>query len=270
VALYFVAKIASEHVKVSLSGEGADEIFGGYNIYQEPYSVSWYYKIPYPLRYVVGKLAYPFRKHTGFNFLVRRGTKLENRYIGNAFIFEPSEVKKIISFDGKNKGFRYLTKPYYEEVSKKDAVTKMQHIDVNFWLVGDILLKADKMSMANSLEVRVPYLDRILIDYARGLPTKYKVDSNVTKKLFRKVANEVLEDKVASKKKLGFPVPIREWLKEEDIYNNVKELFSKSTEFFNTKKIIKLLDEHYHNKRDNSRKIWTIYTFLIWHKEYFG
>ena len=145
----------------------------------------------------------------------------------------------------------------------------MQYIDFNFWLVGDILLKADKMSMANSLEVRVPYLDRILINYAKDIPTKYKIKNGQTKYAFRKVANEVLEDKVASKKKLGFPVPIREWIKEDATYIKIKNAFKNNHDFFNTEYITNLLEEHKQGKRDNSRKIWTIYTFLVWYHEYF-
>ena len=269
VALYFVANIASQHVKVALSGEGSDEIFGGYNIYHEPYSVSWYYKIPYFIRRFIGICVYPLRHHRGFNFLYRRSRKLEDRYIGNAFMFEPVEVKKILSYKTGKKTYKDFTKPFYDKCKNYDDVTKMQYIDFNFWLIGDILLKADKMSMANSLEVRVPYLDRILINYAKELPTKYKIKDGQTKYAFRKVANEVLESKFADKKKLGFPVPIREWIKEEDIYNKIKDTFSRSSEFFKVDEIIKLLDEHKEGKKDNSRKIWTIYSFLVWYDEYF-
>ena len=269
VALYFVANIASQHVKVALSGEGSDEIFGGYNIYHEPYSVSWYYKIPYFIRRFIGICVYPLRHHRGFNFLYRRSRKLEDRYIGNAFMFEPVEVKKILSYKTGKKTYKDFTKPFYDKCKNYDYVTKMQYIDFNFWLIGDILLKADKMSMANSLEVRVPYLDRILINYAKELPTKYKIKDGQTKYAFRKVANEVLESKFADKKKLGFPVPIREWIKEEDIYNKIKDTFSRSSEFFKVDEIIKLLDEHKEGKKDNSRKIWTIYSFLVWYDEYF-
>ena len=269
IALYFVAEIASKHVKVCLSGEGADEIFGGYNIYQEPFSVSWYYKIPFPIRKFIGVLATPFRNHSGFNFLIRRGKKIEDRYIGNAFIFDTYEIDKVLNYKS-NKKYTDLTKPYYKHCKNYDDVMKMQYIDFNFWLVGDILLKADKMSMANSLEVRVPYLDRVLVDYARHLPTKYKVNEKVTKYAFREVAKEVLDKKVANKKKLGFPVPIRVWLREEDTYNLVKNTFLEGSEFFNTKYLIKLLDDHKNEKRDNSRKIWTIYTFLVWYKQYFN
>lgn len=269
VALYFVANIASKHVKVALSGEGSDEIFGGYNIYHEPFSVSWYYKIPYFIRRFIGICVYPFRHHRGFNFLYRRSRHLEDRYIGNAFMFEPVEVKKILSYKTGKKTYKDLTEPFYNKCKKYDDVSKMQYIDFNFWLIGDILLKADKMSMANSLEVRVPYLDRILIDYARELPTKYKIKNGQTKYAFRRVANEVLESKFADKKKLGFPVPIREWIKEDDIYSKIKETFSRSSEFFKVDKITKLLDEHKEGKKDNSRKIWTIYSFLVWYDEYF-
>ena len=269
VMLYFLSKTASKHVKVCLSGEGADEIFGGYNIYHEPYSVSWYNKIPYFIRKCIGILVYPFRNYTGFNFLYRRSKKIEDRYIGNAFIFEPNDAKKIVNFNYGNKTYKDFTKPYYDKVSDLDVVTKMQYIDFNFWLIYDILLKADKMSMANSLEVRVPYLDRKVIEYASKLPSKYKIVGNETKYAFRKVAKEELADKVADKKKLGFPVPIREWLKEDDVYQEVKNMFLESEYFFKPKKIIKLLDDHKAGKRDNSRKIWTIYTFLVWYQEYF-
>lgn len=269
VMLYFLSKTASKHVKVCLSGEGADEIFGGYNIYHEPYSVSWYNKIPYFIRKCIGILVYPFRNYTGFNFLYRRSKKIEDRYIGNAFIFEPNDAKKMVNFNYGNKTYKDFTKSYYDKVSDLDVVTKMQYIDFNFWLIYDILLKADKMSMANSLEVRVPYLDREVIEYASKLPSKYKIVGNETKYAFRKVAKEELADKVADKKKLGFPVPIREWLKEDDVYQEVKNMFLESGYFFKPKKIIKLLDDHRAGKRDNSRKIWTIYTFLVWYQEYF-
>ena len=270
VALYFVTKIASENVKVSLSGEGADEIFGGYNIYQESFVWPWYYKIPFPIRKIIGSIASIFPAHRGLNFLVRRGKKLEDRFVGNAFIFDTKEIKKIVSFKPKTKGFRDLTKDYYQKAKDKDNVTKMQYIDFNFWLIGDILLKADKMSMANSLEVRVPFLDRPLIDYARKIPTKYKVDKYKTKKIFRDIAKDSLEDKVSDKKKLGFPVPIRVWMRENDVYNTIKNRFLKAEEFFDVKKIIKLLDEHKLGKKDNSRKVWTIYIFLLWYDIYFG
>lgn len=270
IALYFVTKIASENVKVSLSGEGADEIFGGYNIYQESFVWPWYYKVPYPIRKVIGGIAGLLPSHRGLNFLVRRGKKLEDRFVGNAFIFDNKEVSKILAGKRQTKGFQDLTAIYYDSVKDYDNVTKMQYIDFNFWLIGDILLKADKMSMANSLEVRVPFLDRPLIDYARGIPTEYKVDKFKTKKIFRDIAHEKLESKVSDKKKLGFPVPIRVWMKDDDVYTEIKTKFENASQFFKTDKIIKLLDNHRAGKADNSRKVWTIYTFLLWYDIYFG
>ena len=268
VALYFVANTASKYVKVALSGEGADEIFGGYNIYHEPYSVSWYNKIPYFIRRIIGFLVYPLRSHTGFNFLVRRSKKIEDRYVGNAFIFEPSEANKLLCYKDRH-NFKELTAKYYEKARNYDDVGKMQYIDFNFWLIGDILLKADKMSMANSLEVRVPFLDRVLVTNVIGIPSKYKIVGNETKYAFREVCKENLDPKWASKKKLGFPVPIREWIKDDDVYSKIYDMFSDAEDFFETKKIIKLLNNHKNGKRDNSRKIWTIYSFLIWYQEYF-
>lgn len=270
IALYFVANIASKHVKVVLSGEGSDEIFSGYNIYQEPLTVKWYYKIPFGLRKIIGSIASIIGDRPGINFLIRRGKKLEDRYIGNAFIFNDSEINKIVKNKDLGKSFKTITKPYYDKVKDKDEITKMQYIDFNFWLIGDILLKADKMSMANSIEVRVPYLDRKLIDFARKIPVEYRIDEKTTKKMFRSIAEKELGDEVSSKKKLGFPVPIRVWLKEEDTYNLVKKTFEEDSKFFNTKEIIKLLDIHRSGKKDYSRKIWTVYTFLVWYKEYFN
>ena len=267
VALYFVSNIASKHLKVSLSGEGADEIFGGYKTYQEPFFFPSYYKIPFLIRKYIGKLAGLLPEKRGLNILVRRSKRLEDRYVGNAFIFSEKEIKNILKYKSNTK-FQDLTKNYYKDLEDFDDVSKMQYIDLNFWLVGDILLKADKMSMANSLEVRVPFLDKEVFEIGKKIPTKYKVDNKETKKIFREISSKVLEDKVSKKEKLGFPVPIRLWLKEEDIYLKVKKEFE-NNKFFNEKEIIKLLDDHKLSKKDNSRKIWTLYTFLIWYKEFF-
>jgi len=164
-----------------------------------------------------------------------------------------------------------ITKPVYDKVKDKDDVTKMQYIDIHLWLIGDILLKADKMSMAHSLEVRVPFLDKVVFDVARKVPTKYKVTKENTKVAMRAAANRYLPDMVAEKKKLGFPVPIRIWLKEEKYYNIVKEAFTSKAaqEFFKVDEIVKILDDHKNGKEDNSRKVWTIFMFLVWHKQYF-
>ena len=272
VALYFVSKTAAEHVKVSLSGEGADEFFGGYNIYREPFSLRPLTRLPKPLRKFMGAVAsaVPF-KIKGKNYIIRGSKDVEERFIGNAFLFNEKDREKIL----KNPSGRYnhmeLTKPYYDKVKHLDDTTKMQYIDIHFWLIGDILLKADKMSMANSLEVRVPFLDKEVFEVARHVPLKYKVTKENTKYAMRQAAHRYLPDMVAEKKKLGFPVPIRIWLRDEKYYNVVKEAFTSKAaeEFFKTDEIVKLLDEHKNGKNDNSRKIWAIYMFLVSHKKFF-
>lgn len=268
--LYFLSKLVKPHLKVILSGEGADEIFSGYNIYQEPLTLPLYYDIPLFIRKGIGSVASLLGERRGTNFFIRRSKNLNDRFIGNAFIFNEKEKKKILkNYDSKYK-YTNITKPYYDKVKDKDDITKMQYIDINFWLVGDILLKADKMSMASSIEVRVPFLDRVLIDYARTIPTKYRIDENTTKKMFRRISSKILDNKVSNKKKLGFPTPIRVWLKEEDIVEEVEKTFKNGDKFFNVEEILKLLYDHKNDKADNSRKIWTIYTYLVWYKEYFN
>lgn len=272
VALYFVSQTAAKHVKVSLSGEGADEFFGGYNIYREPFSLKPILRLPRPIRKFLGAVAeaIPF-KIKGKNYLIRGSKDVEERFIGNAFMFNKKEREKILKNPTGKYDFKELTKPFYDKVKNLDDTTKMQYIDIHFWLIGDILLKADKMSMANSLEVRVPFLDKEVFEVARKVPLKYKVNKENTKFAMRQAAHRYLPDMVAEKKKLGFPVPIRIWLKEDKYYNIVKEAFTSkaAAEFFKVDEIIKLLDEHKEGKNDNSRKIWTIYMFLVWHKKFF-
>ena len=272
IALYFVANLASQHVKVALSGEGADEFFGGYNIYKEPFDISFITILPKPIRKLLGKIAQslPF-SFKGKNLLIRASKDIEERFICNANMFSKKEREEIL----KNPIGKYdttdITKPLYDKVKHLDDATKMQYIDLNLWLVGDILLKADKMSMANSLEVRVPFLDKEVFKVASKIPSDYRVNKQATKYVFRMAAKEHLDDLVATKKKLGFPVPIRVWLKEDKFYNQVKEAFLSETskKYFNTDKIVAYLDNHKNNKGDFSRKIWTIYMFLVWHNEFF-
>ncbi len=272
VALYFVSKTAAEHVKVSLSGEGADEFFGGYNIYREPFSLRPITRLPRPIRKFLGACAsaIPFRVK-GKNYLIRGSKDVEERFIGNAFLFNEKDREKILRNPSGRYNHMELTKPYYDKVKNLDDTTKMQYIDIHFWLIGDILLKADKMSMANSLEVRVPFLDRKVFEVARHVPLKYKVTKENTKFAMRQAAHRYLPDMVAEKKKLGFPVPIRIWLRDDKYYNIVKEAFTSKAaeEFFKTDEIVKLLDGHKDGKADNSRKIWAIYMFLVWHKRFF-
>ncbi len=271
IALYFVCNKASEYVKVVLSGEGADEIFGGYNIYKEPLGSHAYKSLPRPIRRGIGKIAEHLPQKKGVNFLVRNGKDLEERFIGNAYMFTPKERKALLKIKTDAPDPMVITKPFYDKVQDKDAITKMQYLDLHLWMAGDILLKADKMSMANSLELRVPFLDKKVMALAEQIPQQYRVSTENTKLAMRKAALKAAPPKTADKKKLGFPVPTRVWLKEDTYYNRVKAAFTSESAnmFFNTDKLVKLLDDHKAGKYDNSRKIWTIYIFLEWYAVYF-
>lgn len=273
VALYFVSKLASKHVKVALSGEGADEFFGGYNIYREPMDLQITKLIPKPLRKGIAAImkALPFR-FKGKNYLIRASMDLEDRFIGNAKMFSEKERERILKNPTGKYNHKEITKLYYDFTKGQDDVTRMQFIDLNLWMVGDILLKADKMSMANSLEVRVPFLDKEVFEVARHVQPDYRVNREATKYAFRMAAKDYLPEEVASKKKLGFPVPTRVWLKDEKYYNIVKTAFQSEAaqKYFNTDKIVKYLDDHKNGKADNSRKVWTIYMFLVWYNQFFG
>lgn len=273
IALYFVSKLASEHVKVVMSGEGADELFGGYRIYQEPITLTAYDKLPFAVRRFISKICEHLPQKHGINYLVRRGKTIEERFIGNANIFSLKERNAILkSVIAKNAVEpKNLCKKFYDEVKDKDTVTKMQYLDINMWLMGDILLKADKTSMANSLELRVPFLDKKVMEFAATIPLKCRVNTETTKLALRKAAEKTLPKRTATKDKLGFPVPIRVWLKEDQYYNKVKEAFTTdyANEFFNTEKLVELLEIHRSGKADVSRKIWTVYTFLVWYEQFF-
>ena len=273
IALYFVSKLASEHVKVVMSGEGADELFGGYRIYEEPITLTLYDRLPFAVRRIVSKLCEHLPQIHGINYLVRRGKTIEERYIGNANIFTKKERDTLLKSETAKSAPqpKILCDKFYDEVANKDDVTKMQYLDINMWLMGDILLKADKTSMANSLELRVPFLDKKVMELAATLPLDCRVNTTSTKLALRKAAEKTLPRVTAQKDKLGFPVPIREWLKQDEYYNIVKEQFTSQAaeKYFDIEKLIKLLDTHKAGKTDLSRKIWTVYTFLVWYGEYF-
>lgn len=274
IALYFVSKLASEYVKVVMSGEGADELFGGYKIYQEPITLTAYDSLPFCIRRAISKICEHLPKVHGINYLIRRGKTIEERFIGNAYIFTKKERDRLLKSEKAKKAAepKVLCDKFYSEVKNKDDITKMQYLDINMWLMGDILLKADKTSMANSLELRVPFLDKKVLELASTIPLDCRVNTKTTKLALRKAAEKTLPKRTADKDKLGFPVPIRVWLKEEKYYNRVRDAFlsENAQKFFDTKKLIKMLDDHKADKADLSRKIWTVYTFLVWYKEFFG
>ena len=272
IALYFVSKLAAEHVKVVLSGEGADELFGGYRIYHEPTSLAGYQRLPRWLRRAAARLAgaLPF-DFKGKSFLIRGSKTLEERFIGNAYMFSQKEkdklLKSIPATDPAGK-----TAAYYDRCRGLDDVTRMQYLDINRWMVGDILLKADRMSMAHSLELRVPFLDREVFQVASRIPAKHRIAGGTTKYAMRLAAKRHMPEESTARPKLGFPVPIRIWLRKEEHYRTVRDAFTSpaAKSFFRVEELLKFLDQHYEGKKDNSRKIWTVYMFLVWYGVYFG
>lgn len=270
-ALFFVCRLAAEQVKVVLSGEGADEIFGGYNIYHNPADMRKYNLIPKPIRRGIGAVAQKLPKKRGVNFFIRGSQDLQERFIGNAYIFTEKERKALLKIKTDAPAPSAITKPFYDKCKSSDEVTQMQYLDLHLWMTGDILLKADKMSMAHSLELRVPFLDKKVMELAEQIPTRCRVTKDATKYAMRIAALKACPPQTANKDKLGFPVPIRVWLKEDKYYDYVKGYFTSAdaAEFFNTDELVSLLDVHRSGKYDYSRKIWTVFTFLVWYEIYF-
>ena len=273
IALYFVSRLASNYVKVVLSGEGADELFGGYTCYNDPRVFRMYQKIvPHFLRRAIRAICRHLPDIKGRDYLIRACDRLEDRYIGNAFMYDLREKKQILKDPTIATAPQTHAKKYYFRCRKADDVTKMQYLDINMWMVGDILLKADRMSMANSLELRVPFLDKEVFKVASTLPTELRVNKHNTKYAMRKAAVRHMPEATAEKEKLGFPVPTRVWLRDEKFYNVVKKKFEGETaqKFFHTEALVKWLDEHFSGKEDNSRRVWTVYVFLVWYDIYFN
>lgn len=270
VALYFVSKLAAEHVKVVLSGEGADELFGGYRIYHEPYSLRGYQRLPRFLRKFLAACVANLPDFKGKSFLLRGAQTLEERFIGNAKMFSEKEKTRLLR-DIPATDPTLRTKDYYARTEGQDDVTRMQYLDINRWMVGDILLKADRMSMAHSLELRVPFLDKEVFKVASRIPVKHRIAAGTTKYAMRLAAERHIPASAAEKPKLGFPVPIRVWLREQKYYDTVKAAFTSpaAKQFFNTDELLSMLDAHFVGKKDNSRKIWTVYMFLVWYEVYF-
>lgn len=272
IALYFVSRLASHYVKVVLSGEGADELFGGYTCYNDPRVFKVYQTIvPHCIRKAIRAICRKLPDIKGRDYLIRACDKLEERYIGNAFMYDYKQKQELLKDPSIATRPQDLTRKYYYRCRKYDDVTKMQYLDINMWMVGDILLKADRMSMANSLELRVPFLDKEVFKVASSLPTKLRCNKHNTKYAMRKAAVRHMPEATAEKEKLGFPVPTRVWLRDEKYYNVVKTKFKGKTaeKFFNTDVLVSWLDSHFSGKEDNSRRVWTIYVFLVWYDIYF-
>lgn len=270
IALYFVAEIASKDVKVVLSGEGADEFFAGYGTYNEVVDMSFYNKIPYFLRHFIASILTPLPEFRGRNFLVRRGNKIEDSYVGTNSLFSAKETNKVLAFKNTRK-----VKPILNEVmqnhTKESNIQKMQRIDLNFWLVKDILHKADRMTMAHSIELRVPFIDKEVFKVASSLTTDKKVTKENTKVALREASKKSIPNEAYKKKKLGFPVPLREWITTSDYYEEIEQTMKQDfvSEFFNQDYILELLETARIKKDFTYKKVWAIYTFIKWYEIFF-
>lgn len=266
VALYFLAREASKHVKVVLSGEGADELFGGYNIYREPLSLAKINRLPTFLRgtlFLLLKLPFEIR---GMNYLRRCQSKLEERYIGNAKVFAPADADAI--WKGK-KYLRMDISKLYNDVQNYSDSSKMQYIDIHTWLPGDILAKADKMTMAHSLELRVPFLDKEVANFACTIPDRLKFMKGATKYLLRKASKKFVPARTQVRRKLGFPVPLARWLRERSDWRDKLITDPFIVTRFNIEMIKEIIDDHIAGRKDNARRIFVFLMLVAWHDVYF-
>ncbi len=272
IPLYFLAKNARRYVKVVLSGEGADELFGGYPMYLAGGHFDHYsHKVPRPVRKVLGTVAKHCPNFKGKNFLVRGAMEPYQRFMRANYVFQSAERQKFLKRPIASKVPEEYSKRYFDEVSNLDEPTQLQYVDMHTWMIYDILLKADRMSMANSLELRVPFLDKKMLELSTRIPSRYRAANETTKIALRGAAIKQLPERTANKKKLGFPVPLNDWLREDKYYNKVKAAFQSdiAEKFFMTSELMKLLDDHKSGKALNMQKIWSFYTFILWYEQFF-
>ncbi|WP_028850355.1 asparagine synthase (glutamine-hydrolyzing) [Thermocrispum municipale] len=267
VPLWFIAREARKHVKVVLSGEGSDELFGGYTIYREPISLRAFEKVPGALRRALGKVSQRIPEGTKGKDLLRRGSlTLEERYYGNARIFRDDQLRRVLRTFTDGVGHADVTAEPYRQSEGWDPVARMQHVDLFTWLRGDILVKADKMTMANSLELRVPFLDAEVFRVASTIPLEEKITKETTKHALRRALAEIVPAHVLNRRKLGFPVPIRHWLRDE-MYDWARRIITESgtDELLDKQAVRGLLEEHRTGPHDRSRQLWALLVFMLWH-----
>lgn len=272
VPLYFLSDLASKDLKVVLSGEGADEFFGGYDWYIQSEASRIYKKLPFGMRKffasTIGKIPVSRVKR----FFGDNAKKVEDTYIGQAFIMNDGDADELLNAKHRSGiTYRDVTAPYYAEVKDADDLTKKMYLDMFLWLPYDILLKADKMTMAHSLEERVPYLDKEVWNTARTLTSKQKMKGRHVKRAFRSAALSHIPEAWANRKKAGFFVPFRVWLKDEKYASDVRAKFNSdyAAEFFDVEKLNKMLEDHISGRSNTARKVYTVYSFLIWYEQYF-
>jgi len=268
VPLFFIAREARKHVKVVLSGEGADELFGGYTIYREPLSLKAFDYVPRPVRRSLGKASKPLPDGMRGKSLLHRGSlTLEERYYGNARSFSDDQLRATLPRFRQEWTHTDVTGPLYAASDGWDPVARMQHVDLFTWLRGDILVKADKMTMANSLELRVPFLDPEVFAVASRLPLDQKITRSTTKFALRRALEPIVPAHVLNRPKLGFPVPIRHWLRAGELLDWAYAMVdaSQADELVDASAVRRMLDEHRNGVSDHSRRLWTVLIFMLWH-----
>lgn len=272
VPLYFLSRMAAEHVDVVLSGEGADELFGGYDSYAPSPAMARYRQVPAFLRRLAGATAARLPGNRLADFLVRGGQTVEQSFVGQAHVFTAAEAAALLTdeFAG-GPSPESITGPVYARAAGADELTKMQHLDMNLWLPGDILLKADKLTAAHSLEVRMPFLDKQVMDVAAAVPPSFRIREGQGKYPLRQAAAHYLPRDWVHRQKVGFSVPIRHWLRQEKYYEMVGEAFRSepARRFFRSDQLMHLLEGHFSGRVNNARRIWTVYVFLTWYGAFF-
>lgn len=271
IPLYYLAKMAAREVKGVMSGEGADELFGGYPYYQECLSYEPYMRVPKALRMLAGNLAAKMPPFHGRRFLMRGRYPLSQRYIRSNYVFNFDDCAQYLNDMPDCPTPDSITAPVFQQASAWDEVTQMQFADIAFWLQYDILVKADRMSMASSLELRVPFLDKHVLDLALQIPAQYRVTHDQTKPALRKAAEATLPKKTADMPKIGFITPLNVWLRRPEFSDQVREVFNGQVahDLFNVQAINGLLNAHLDGKSANMKKIWSVYSFLSWYDEFF-
>lgn len=272
VSLYFVAKAAREHVTVVLSGEGADELFGGYRIYREPIDLDRVRRLPAPLRSLAARLGRSRRSFPGRNYLRRATTPFADRYIGNAYIFRPDEVRRLLKEPRPATHVRPadVLAAEYADFDSLPESRRMQLVDMNFWLRGDILAKADRMTMAHSLELRVPYLDPEVAAVSARIPDDLKYRDGTTKWLLRRAFRGRIPESTEHRAKLGFPTPFRHWLAEdpEAVLAPIRRSAFLAS-ILDMDVVEALVSSHRAGETDASRKIFVLLMLALWHEAFF-
>lgn len=271
VALYFVSELASKDVKVVLSGEGADEFFGGYNTYRGDIDSGIYGKIPFFIRHFISRICKHLPTMKGIPFLIRNGERIEDYYVGVNPVFSEQDCKHLLRDTSHLHSHNDIVAPLFKNLGKATNIQKRQNVDLQTWFIKDILQKGDKMTMAHSIESRVPFTDKEVFNVASQLKDNQKVTKENTKVLLRQAAKQVIPNEAYKKKKLGFPVPLREWMREDDLYQKVYNGLQTPIikELFNDQKLISMLEDHKNQKHDYYKKIWTVYCFSLWHQVFF-